>query len=157
MTSTRRPASVALTALLLASLLVSCSTSSGEDGSGALGAPISPRSVTPSPREVARPTSPAQVDPHSGFGRDVFITAKGFRPELLLASTGVPITWHNVTGKARAIASENLDADNFASDPIPPGGSFSWRSEVPYSVVYHTEMGDKRYTGRLQLQFPFEA
>jgi hypothetical protein len=98
----------------------------------------------------------SSVDPNFDSGQDVFITGRGFRPAWLVASTGLPITWHNVSGSIQSVHFDNQGTDGADSGPIEPGGVFVYTPNAPLSIVYHSEFG-RGAIGRVQVLLPVET
>jgi hypothetical protein len=140
---TRRATRPRLCALALGILSVACH--------GPTAAPPTPASGSePSLEPLIRATSPSEVNPHFDGGQDVFITNAGIRPHVLSAVVGYELIFHNLTDSTVTVRARNTPV--FASDPIPPGGTFVYMPVGPISVVYASRpVGG---IGKVQFSFP---
>ena len=90
------------------------------EGSGAASAPVSSASHT--------------IDPNFDTGQTVLVTATGARPLWLVSLVGTPVTFRNVSSTTKRVV---FDHAAVRSGPIPPGGTFTWRPQLPLSYTYH--------------------
>ena len=101
-------------------------------------------SLAPLPRDSTRP-----VDPNFDRGQSVEITASTVIPKQLIAAAGFPVVWINHSGRTQDIHFDNVE--NVDSGPIPPGGTWSYVTNVTISIVYHSTV-DPGIKGAVQMQ-----
>lgn len=113
-------------------------------GSGVVGQPV-PSTSVPTERGTRK------INCANDAGQEVIIAQGGYLcPQWLDAEVELPITWTNLSGAPQEIV---FDDAPIHTDPIPPGGTFTWHSP-PYAVgiQYHTAAGGQGHEGHLQLQ-----
>jgi hypothetical protein len=71
-------------------------------------------------------------------GQQIVISATGFLPERLYSDPGSAIIWTNLTNQPQQIL---FDAFSVTSPVIPPGGSWSWKTQDSESIAYRSASG----------------
>jgi hypothetical protein len=71
-------------------------------------------------------------------GQQIVISATGFLPERLYSDPGSAIVWTNLTNQPQQIL---FDAFTVTSPVIPPGGSWSWKTQDSESIAYRSASG----------------
>ena len=94
---------------------------------------------------VPTQTGGKAIAPYSDTGGEIILTDKGILPFHLFVSLGQTITWTNLCSKSVTITATSKD---FASGPIPPGGTFTWKSDTLISERYAVSNG---YQGRFDV------
>jgi hypothetical protein len=74
----------------------------------------------------------------TGYGTQIILTASGFEPQTLAAPLGKTITWTNLTDQVQRIS---FEYSSVHSGPIPPGGTFHWKSDSLISIRYTSAAG----------------
>ncbi len=111
----------------------------------AVGCNSSTDPVAELPRESPNVQRP---DAHFDAGQMIYITEKGFVPELLVTVVNEAIVWTNETNEPVSIIFDNKTV---RSGPIEPGDSFSFTPDVTISITYHV-VSDKRIKGAIQVE-----
>jgi hypothetical protein len=89
-----------------------------------------------------------KVNRYFDGGQTVLITASGFRPRTLICAAGRRVVWKNATPHRQRVI---FDHQPVRSQPIPPGGTFSFTPIGAVSLLYHSS-GNPRMDGQLQAQ-----
>jgi hypothetical protein len=71
-------------------------------------------------------------------GQQIVISSTGFLPERLYSDPGSAIVWTNLTNQPQQIL---FDAFSVTSPVIPPGGSWSWKTQDSESIAYRSASG----------------
>ena len=95
--------------------------------------------VTIGSKTVKVPTDSGKpITAEDGDGQQIIISAAGFLPLKLYSTPSVPIVWTNLTDQDQKVA---FDYFSVISPVIPPGGTFSWKTEDSESIAYHSYSG----------------
>ncbi len=85
------------------------------------------------PTDGGKPIN-AQVDD----GQQIVISATGFLPAKLYSNPGSAIVWTNLTNQPQQVI---FNAFSVTSPEIPPGSSWSWKTQDSESIAYHSVSG----------------
>jgi hypothetical protein len=155
MTRVNRRAAVALGAMALGVglVLAGCSTNTAASTSSTTTTPSTALITTTTVGYVARYVSvgghrvllPTEehhepITAYSGFGQNVVITAKGFEPSKLYASSKAPVVFTNLTDLTQEVVFYHFPTVA-NSGPIPPGESYSLRYAAAIALVYGNRTG----------------
>ena len=94
---------------------------------------------------VPMQTNGKPVAPYNDTGGQIILTDKGILPFHLFADLGQTITWTNLC--ATPVTVKALSKD-FTSPRIPPGGTFTWKSDTLVSERYAVSNG---FQGRIDV------
>ena len=94
---------------------------------------------------VPTQTNGKPIAPYNDTGGQIILTDKGILPFHLFADLGQTITWTNLCTKAVTVTAISKD---FTSPTIPPGGTFSWKSDTLISERYRVSNG---FQGRIDV------
>ena len=94
---------------------------------------------------VPTQTNGKPIAPYNDSGGQIILTDKGILPFHLFANLGQTITWTNLCTKAVTVTALSKD---FASASIPPGGTFTWKSDTLISERYEVSNG---FQGRIDV------
>jgi plastocyanin len=128
---------VALSALVF---LAACGgESTGTGGTTPTTAPTSTVATTPTTGTTATPTATAT---QAGNTQTVIITDSSgsfaFSPASLTIKAGTTVTWKNNTTAPHTVTSDDGKSfDSGASNPIAPGGTFSFTFTTAGTFAYH--------------------
>jgi hypothetical protein len=85
------------------------------------------------PTDSGRPITSEVAD-----GQQIIISAAGFLPQKLYSTPSVPIVWTNLTDQDEKVT---FDYFSVTSPVIPPGGTFSWKTQDSESIAYRSSSG----------------
>ena len=94
---------------------------------------------------VPTQTNGKPVAPYNDTGGTIILTDKGILPFHLFADTGQTITWTNLCSTPVTVTALSKD---FTSPKIPPGGTFTWKSDTLISERYVVSNG---FQGRIDV------
>jgi len=94
---------------------------------------------------VPTQTNGKPIAPYNDTGGQIILTDKGILPFHLFADLGQTITWTNLCTKSVTVAALSKD---FTSPAIPPGGTFTWKSDTLISERYAVSNG---FQGRIDV------
>lgn len=94
---------------------------------------------------VPTQTNGKPISPYNDTGGQIILTDKGILPFHLFADLGQTITWTNLCTKSVTVAALSKD---FTSPAIPPGGTFTWKSDTLISERYAVSNG---FQGRIDV------
>ena len=94
---------------------------------------------------VPTQTNGKPIAPYNDTGGQIILTDKGLLPFHLFADLGQTITWTNLCTKSVTVAALSKD---FTSPAIPPGGTFTWKSDTLISERYAVSNG---FQGRIDV------
>src|SRR5262249_49753951 len=84
------------------------------------------------------------------LGTKVRITAKGFKPQVLVTGMGLRVVWTNATSTTQSVHFDNW-GETIDSGPIPPGGTWTFHATSTGSVLYHSTYSPT-LCGQVQIQ-----
>ena len=127
---------VALSALLL---LAACGESSTNTGTTPTTGATSTPAATPTTGTTSTPIATAT---QAGNGQTVIITDSSgsfaFSPATLTIKVGTMVTWKNSTAASHTVTSDDGKSfDSGTSNPIAPGGTFSFTFTTAGTFPYH--------------------
>jgi hypothetical protein len=102
---------------------------------------VDPGHIVPAgPGPTTLPTEDAvtPIYPQFNTGQQVVITAHGFEPHQLNATTGQPVVWTNVSGVPQRIV---ISEEHVRSPLIPPGAQFVWTWKLGGNINVETASG----------------
>ncbi len=94
---------------------------------------------------VPTQTNGKPIAPYNDSGGQIILTDKGILPFHLFADLGQTITFTNLCTKAVTVTALSKD---FASPSLPPGGTFTWKSDTLISERYAVSNG---FQGRIDV------
>jgi hypothetical protein len=83
------------------------------------------------------------ISPYSSQGQNIIITRTGFEPQRLYAVHNYPIDFTNLTDQEQVVKIYNFPSVPKA-EPIPPGGTFSFRYGAQIALLYGNASGTWR-------------
>ncbi len=149
--------SAAAGSLALVVLLAGCSSSAPSDPTTSTSPRITtttvhyvPRYVRVGGHEVLVPTEQGHepVNPQTGFGQNIEITAAGFRPLKLYAAASTPIVFTNMTDRTQVVVFYDFPGLK-QSRPIASGTTWSFQYSGAINLGYGNRSGSQ--TGRLDI------
>ena len=90
-------------------------------------------------------TNGKPVAPYNDTGGQIILTDRGILPFHLFADLGQTVTWTNLCSTAVTVTALSKD---FTSPKIPPGGTFTWKSDTLISERYAVSNG---FQGRIDV------
>jgi hypothetical protein len=102
---------------------------------------VDPGHIVPAgPGPTTLPTEDAitPIYPQFNTGQQVVITAHGFEPHQLNATTGEAVVWTNVSGVPQRVV---ISEEHVRSPTIPPGAQFVWTWKLGGNINVQTASG----------------